>query len=89
MAETDMILYPDHEAQDREGQSRKVHTENVHGEEVKVTREDDPSIPNQDELTDEKLRDQDVVVDSEGEYVQDELGNITFVPYPRPISRAG
>jgi hypothetical protein len=63
--------------------------ENVHGHPLKVTREDDPSVPNQDELKDEKLRDQDVVVGSEGEYVQDELGNITFVPYPHPISRAG
>jgi hypothetical protein len=69
--------------------AKEAHVENVHGHEVKVTREDDPSVPNQDELKDEKLRDQDVVVDAEGEYVQDELGNITFVPYPRPVSRAG
>jgi len=84
MPDRETIPSPDPDVQQTE-----AHVENVHGHPVNVTRKDDPSIPNQEELLDEKLRDQDVVVDAEGEYVQDELGNITFVPYPRPVSRAG
>jgi hypothetical protein len=84
MAESNMILDP----YDPEMQAEEVRVENVHGNEVKVARPHGPDASGQQDLTDEKLRDQGVVLDSEGEYVVDELGNRVFVSYPGPESRA-
>jgi hypothetical protein len=80
MAETDRILDPDWDPQGEE-----VAVEDVHGHPVKVARkraspsEDDPFV-----TPEEALQDQRVVLDAQGEYILDEVGNRIFEPFPPP-----
>jgi hypothetical protein len=82
MPETDMILYP--EGEERE---ETPHTEDVHGAPAMVTRKGDPERARAEE-GEALLRDHDVAVDPDGEYVIDETGQRVFVPYPTLGPRA-
>jgi hypothetical protein len=82
MPETDTILYPEGEKRDE-----TPHIEDVHGAPAEVTRKGDPERARANERA-ALLRDHDVEVDADGEFVIDETGQRVFVPYPTLGPRA-